>query len=53
MPPGLELGALKQALEERRIHVSLRGSAMRVSPHLYNDEADVDALIEALRAARA
>jgi selenocysteine lyase/cysteine desulfurase len=53
MPPGLELGALKQALEERRIYVSLRGSAMRVSPHLYNDEADVDALIEALRAARA
>jgi len=36
-------------LRERRVHVSLRGSAIRVSPHLYNDAADVDALVDALR----
>jgi selenocysteine lyase/cysteine desulfurase len=51
MPEGLELGELRDALAARRIHVSLRGSAMRVSPHLYNDEGDVAALVAALEAA--
>jgi selenocysteine lyase/cysteine desulfurase len=36
-------------LESRQIFVLLRGSALRVSPHVYNDESDVGALIEALR----
>ena len=35
-------------LQERGVHVSIRGDAVRVSPHVYNDEADVDALLEAL-----
>jgi len=52
MPEGLELDALKAELESRKIHASLRGSALRVSPHVYNDEDDVGALIEALAAAR-
>jgi selenocysteine lyase/cysteine desulfurase len=51
MPVGLELEALKAELEARRIFVSLRGSALRVSPNVYNDESDVEALIEALRGA--
>ena len=51
MPEGLDLTALKAELERRKIFVSLRGSALRVSPHLYNDEDDVGALVEALRAA--
>lgn len=51
MPEGLELTALKAELERRKIFVSLRGSALRVSPHLYNDENDIGVLIEALRAA--
>jgi selenocysteine lyase/cysteine desulfurase/uncharacterized protein YbaR (Trm112 family) len=52
MPEGLELSALKAALEEREIFVSLRGQALRVSPNVYNEERDVDALIEALVVAR-
>ncbi len=51
MPEGLELEALKAELDARKIFVSLRGSALRVSPHVYNDENDVGALIEALRGA--
>lgn len=51
MPEGLELGELRDALSARHIHVSLRGSAMRVSPHLYNDEGDIAALVSALEAA--
>ena len=52
MPEGLKLEALKAELEARRIFVSLRGSALRVSPHVYNDERDVGALIEALQDVR-
>lgn len=48
MPEHCALPALEAELRRRRISVSLRGSAVRVSPHLYNDENDVGALIEAL-----
>ena len=51
MPEGIELEVLTAELERRQIFVSLRGSALRVSPHLYNDESDVAALIEALQLA--
>jgi selenocysteine lyase/cysteine desulfurase len=51
MPPGVELSALKTALDEERVSASLRGSALRVSPHLYNDEEDTGALLRALRRA--
>jgi selenocysteine lyase/cysteine desulfurase len=40
-----ELGS---ALSERGVEVSVRGDAVRVSPHLYNHEGEVDRLIEAL-----
>lgn len=47
-PPGLDPRLVTQALAARNVHVSLRGSALRISPHVYNDEADVDALWDAL-----
>ncbi len=33
---------LGQRLESENIHVSVRGAAMRVTPHLYNTDADID-----------
>lgn len=51
-PAGLDLQRVQQALAARRVAVSVRGAALRVSPNVYNDAADVDALREALRAAR-
>ena len=51
MPEGLELEALEAELEARKIFVSLRGSALRVSPQVYNDQSDIEALIEALQGA--
>lgn len=51
MPEGLELGVLKAELDARQIFVSLRGSALRVSPNVYNDEGDIGVLLEALAAA--
>ena len=39
------------SMAEANVFVSVRGTAMRVSPHVYNDESDVERLIEALEAA--
>lgn len=51
MPPGLDLGRVQQTLVQDRIFASLRGSALRVAPNVYNSSDDVDALVRALRAA--
>lgn len=51
LPPGVEMARLQQALAERKVFVSIRGDAVRVAPNVYNDERDVAALAEALRAA--
>lgn len=48
-PDGADLLAIADRLRARKVFVSLRGTAIRVSPHVYNDEADIDALVEALR----
>ena len=37
--------ALFQKLKSENIAVSLRQGMIRVSPHLYNDEADIDRLL--------
>jgi selenocysteine lyase/cysteine desulfurase len=50
-PPGLDLKRLNHALQDRKVFVSLRSSALRVSPNVYNDEADLDALMEVLNEA--
>lgn len=44
-PPGL-----RERLVDGEVFVSLRANAVRVAPHLYNDEGDVDRLLEVLEA---
>lgn len=41
---------LETRLRDRHVHVSCRGRTLRVAPHLYNDAADIDALLDALAA---
>jgi selenocysteine lyase/cysteine desulfurase len=41
--------AVAAALADADVYVSVRGHAVRVSPHVYNDEHDIDRLIEVLR----
>ena len=41
---------LGQRLKARGVYTSLRGGAVRVSPHLYNSVADIDRLFAALDA---
>ena len=43
--------AILEALRQRAVYVSQRGTSIRVSPHVYNTEEDIMALAEALRAA--
>jgi selenocysteine lyase/cysteine desulfurase len=40
---------LADRLAAQNVHVSIRGDVIRVSPHLYNDERDVERLMTAMR----
>jgi selenocysteine lyase/cysteine desulfurase len=51
VPPGLDATRLSQTLKANNVFVSLRGSAVRVSPNVYNNEDDMAALVDALAAA--
>ncbi len=46
--PKHESDALLQRLSKARIVVSLREGAIRASAHLYNNEEDIERLVEAL-----
>ena len=48
LPGGLPQG-LTERLAEARVHVSVRGDSIRVAPHLYNDERDVERFLGVLR----
>ncbi len=50
LPEHLDPDSVQRALAERGVSVSARGSMIRVSPHVYNDDADVAAAVEALAA---
>jgi selenocysteine lyase/cysteine desulfurase len=47
-PAGTDLRVVQQRLQERKVYVSLRGDAIRVSPHVYNDTHDLAALLDGL-----
>ena len=47
--PAADVDALAEACGERNIAVSVRRGRLRLSPHLYNNEDDIDALVELLR----
>ncbi len=48
LPDGLDRSNLLAAFQQNNIFVSLRGSSIRVSPHVYNTETDIRALIGVL-----
>ena len=43
-----QLRALAEELRAEHIHVSIRGSALRISPHLWAGERDVERLFDAI-----
>jgi selenocysteine lyase/cysteine desulfurase len=43
------IDAFRESFKKHRVSVSVRGKAIRVSPHVYNDELDVRKLLNALK----
>ncbi len=48
LPEGKSIEATKRSIQQNKISVSFRGDAIRVSPHLYNTEADLMKLVKVL-----
>ena len=46
--PFEQIQTLSKRVADHKVYVSLRGEKMRVAPHLYNDEQDVERLFEAI-----
>ena len=46
--PGRDPGALARELKARKVLVSARHGNLRISPHFYNDETDLERLAAAL-----
>lgn len=47
-PDDLDVETLRQRLTDRRISVSVRGAAVRISPHVYNTPEDMARLVDCL-----
>ncbi len=47
-PSGMPEGLLAE-LKQRNIYVSARADSLRITPHLYNDDYDIDMLFDALK----
>ena len=43
-----DMARVAARLDARQVFVSVRGDAIRIAPHLYNDVSDTDALLDAL-----
>ena len=48
LPAGADAERVKACLARRRVGVSFRGSSIRVSPNVYNTQADMEALVAAM-----
>ena len=46
--PFEQVPALSKSMADHKVYVSFRGEKIRVAPHLYNDEEDVERLFEAI-----
>ena len=51
LPPRVDVEQLGRRLAARQVSVSLRGGAIRVAPHLYNDAFDLDVLVDVVAGA--
>jgi selenocysteine lyase/cysteine desulfurase len=49
LPKTINTISLLEKLQQRKIYVSLRGDSIRVSPHVYNTNKDIEALMEVLK----
>lgn len=47
-PEGLDEGLL-ESLKENQIYVSIRGTAMRITPHVYVSDSDIERFLDAIK----
>jgi len=47
--PGQDVSRIARELKDRRVLVAARHGHLRVAPHFYNDESDLDRLVEELK----
>jgi selenocysteine lyase/cysteine desulfurase len=45
----MDTTSLKRVFQNNKVSVSFRGDAIRVAPHVYNDEMDVRKLLKAMK----
>ncbi len=51
LPKSIDVKSFPDLLKAQKIIVSVRGNFVRVSPHVYNDETDMQALVTAVKKA--
>lgn len=49
LPKNISAADLKKAFVRHRVSVSTRGDAIRIAPHVYNDEMDMRKLLKAMK----
>lgn len=50
LPKGANIATIQNELKKRNVIISFRGEALRISPNVYNNQNDIDALVEGLLA---
>jgi selenocysteine lyase/cysteine desulfurase len=50
LPVGADMNLFRERLQEEQVHVSIRGNAIRVSCHLYNEAQEVERLMKCFKA---
>lgn len=48
LPQSVDTISIKESLLKNKVYVSFRGDAIRVSPHVYNNESDIKKLVKIL-----
>lgn len=51
IPGSADVGKIKTELEKNKVYVSIRGNAIRIATHLYNNQADFEKLVDSLKRA--
>ena len=50
LPKGADITKIQAEMKKRNVVISYRGEAIRISANVYNDEHDIDVMVEGLLA---